>query len=228
MVPNRWIWRRFSWRTPRRFRFCWSGSRRRGRCGEDAGPRPPSRPSISPSTTDPIPPRRRSYWTRCADTGAHATFFPDRCHISRAGARRRSSAACSTKGDAVALHSETRALMIKTPAALARNAHAATPIASNSWRGPRPCRGVCPHAGWRGGADVQRSSKHIDHKLVGWSWGLWDFNWYRPREARSPGRKARPTACRQATSSSCTTAIMSTRERSGDMLSKRHDSWFRF
>jgi hypothetical protein len=25
----------------------------------------------------------------------------------------------------------------------------------------------------------------IDHQLVGWSWGMWDFNWYRGREARS-------------------------------------------
>ena len=26
--------------------------------------------------------------------------------------------------------------------------------------------------------------QQIDHRLVGWSWGLWDWNFYRPREAR--------------------------------------------
>jgi peptidoglycan/xylan/chitin deacetylase (PgdA/CDA1 family) len=25
----------------------------------------------------------------------------------------------------------------------------------------------------------------IDYRLVGWSWGLWDWNWYRPREAQA-------------------------------------------
>ena len=29
----------------------------------------------------------------------------------------------------------------------------------------------------------------IDHKLVGWGWGLWDFNWYRAREAESLARR---------------------------------------
>jgi len=29
----------------------------------------------------------------------------------------------------------------------------------------------------------------IDYKLVGWSWGLWDFNWYRAREAQSLARR---------------------------------------
>ena len=23
----------------------------------------------------------------------------------------------------------------------------------------------------------------VDYRLVGWSWGLWDWNWYRPQEA---------------------------------------------
>ena len=27
--------------------------------------------------------------------------------------------------------------------------------------------------------------RQIDHRLVGWSWGLWDFNWYRPPQARA-------------------------------------------
>jgi hypothetical protein len=29
----------------------------------------------------------------------------------------------------------------------------------------------------------------IDYRLVGWSWALWDWNWYRPREAASLARR---------------------------------------
>jgi peptidoglycan/xylan/chitin deacetylase (PgdA/CDA1 family) len=29
----------------------------------------------------------------------------------------------------------------------------------------------------------------IDYTLVGWSWGLWDWNWYRPIEAQSLARR---------------------------------------
>ena len=25
----------------------------------------------------------------------------------------------------------------------------------------------------------------IDHELVGWGWGLWDFNWYRRQDSTS-------------------------------------------
>jgi len=115
------------------------------------------------------------------DTGAHATFFLIDAHLTTETApivRR-----MFEEGHAVALHSETRALMIKTPAALAatltRNADRIEQLA-----GTRPCRLFRPHAGWRSGA-MYEGLRSIDHKLVGWSWGLWDFNWYRPREARS-------------------------------------------
>ena len=33
----------------------------------------------------------------------------------------------------------------------------------------------------------------IDHRLVGWSWGLWDWNWFRPREAESLARRLAKT-----------------------------------
>ena len=29
----------------------------------------------------------------------------------------------------------------------------------------------------------------IDHRLVGWSWGLWDWNWFRRPEAESLARR---------------------------------------
>lgn len=115
------------------------------------------------------------------ETGAHATFFLIDAHLTNDTApivRR-----MFDEGHAVALHSDTRALMIKSPAALAaaltRNADRIEQLA-----GARPCRLFRPHAGWRSGS-MYEGLQTIDHKLVGWSWGLWDFNWYRPREARS-------------------------------------------
>jgi len=86
------------------------------------------------------------------------------------------------EGHAVALHADTRALMFKSPEDLAttltRNADRIEQLA-----GTRPCRLFRPHAGWRSGT-MYEGLRRIDHKLVGWSWGLWDFNWYRAREAR--------------------------------------------
>jgi hypothetical protein len=48
--------------------------------------------------------------------------------------------------------------------------------------GHEPCRLFRPHAGWRSGhmyAGIARAG----YRLVGWSWGLWDWNWYRPKDA---------------------------------------------
>jgi peptidoglycan/xylan/chitin deacetylase (PgdA/CDA1 family) len=122
------------------------------------------------------------------ETGALATFFLIDAHLTSETApivRR-----MFEEGHAVALHSDTRGLMIKSPAALAailtRNADRIEQLA-----GARPCRLFRPHAGWRSGA-MYDGLRTIDHTLVGWSWGLWDFNWYRAREARSlAGRLAR-------------------------------------
>src|SRR5262249_15855972 len=43
-----------------------------------------------------------------------------------------------------------------------------------------PCRVFRPHAGWRTG-QMYAGLERIDHKLVGWGWMLWDWNWFRPR-----------------------------------------------
>jgi peptidoglycan/xylan/chitin deacetylase (PgdA/CDA1 family) len=114
------------------------------------------------------------------ETGARATFFLIDAHLTDATApivRR-----MFDEGHAVALHSDTRALMVKTPESLAallmRNADRIEQLA-----GRRPCRLFRPHAGWRSGSMYDALAR-IDHQLVGWSWGLWDWNWYRPREAR--------------------------------------------
>jgi peptidoglycan-N-acetylglucosamine deacetylase len=115
------------------------------------------------------------------DTGARATFFLIDTHLTNETAPivRRMFA----EGHAVALHSDTRALMVKSPDALAeiltKNADRIEQLA-----GSRPCRLFRPHAGWRSRA-MYDGLKKIDHQLVGWSWGMWDFNWYRGREARS-------------------------------------------
>jgi peptidoglycan-N-acetylglucosamine deacetylase len=114
-------------------------------------------------------------------SGTPATFFLIEAHLTEATAPlvRRMFA----EGHAVALHSNTRRLMIETPTALAR---ALTSYADRieQLAGMRPCRLFRPHAGWRSGS-MYEGLKQIDHRLVGWSWGLWDWNWYRPREARS-------------------------------------------
>jgi peptidoglycan/xylan/chitin deacetylase (PgdA/CDA1 family) len=115
------------------------------------------------------------------ETGARATFFLIDAHLTMDTAPivRRMFA----EGHAVALHADTRALMVKSPDALAailtRNADRIELLA-----GTRPCRLFRPHAGWRS-SWMYGGLKQIDHTLVGWSWGLWDFNWYRRPEARS-------------------------------------------
>ena len=116
---------------------------------------------------------------------AHATFFLIDDHLTESTAplvRR-----MFDEGHAVALHADTRALMIRTPDSLAglltRNADRIEQLA-----GRRPCRLFRPHAGWRSGS-MYEGLVRIDHRLVGWSWGLWDWNWYRPREAASLARR---------------------------------------
>ena len=110
--------------------------------------------------------------------GARATFFIIDDHLSE------DTAPLLTRmfdqGHAVALHSNTRTLMVKTPeefaGTLTRYADRIEQLA-----GARPCRLFRPHAGWRSGTMIA-GLKQIDHRLVGWSFGLWDFNWYRPPE----------------------------------------------
>jgi peptidoglycan-N-acetylglucosamine deacetylase len=115
------------------------------------------------------------------DTGARATFFLIDAHLTSETApivRR-----MFDEGHAVALHSDTRALMVKSPDALAAILTTqADRIEQLSGR--RPCRLFRPHAGWRS-RSMYEGLKRIDHQLVGWSWGMWDFNWYRARDARA-------------------------------------------
>lgn len=119
------------------------------------------------------------------ETGAHATFFVIDAHVTEATApivRR-----MFEEGHAVALHADTRTLMMNKPQQLAelltRNADRIERLA-----GRRPCPLFRPHAGWRS-RSMYEGLRRIDHRLVGWSWGLWDWNWYRPREAEGLARR---------------------------------------
>jgi peptidoglycan/xylan/chitin deacetylase (PgdA/CDA1 family) len=84
-------------------------------------------------------------------------------------------------GHSVALHSRTRRDMLRSPDAFARTlltrADRIEQIA-----GSRPCRAFRPHAGWRSWAMYDGLEK-IDYRLIGWSWMLWDWNWFRKRTA---------------------------------------------
>jgi peptidoglycan/xylan/chitin deacetylase (PgdA/CDA1 family) len=86
-------------------------------------------------------------------------------------------------GHTVALHSHTRAYMVMSPETFARtltaNADHIEQVA-----GHRPCRAFRPHAGWRS-VSMYAGLKKIDHRLVGWSWMLWDWNWFRKRTSEA-------------------------------------------
>ncbi len=91
------------------------------------------------------------------------------------------------EGHAVALHSGTRAYMLMSPDTFARTlGEAADHIERVSGR--RPCRAFRPHAGWRSWM-MYAGLKEIDYRLVGWSWMLWDWNWFRTRTADSVVRR---------------------------------------
>lgn len=119
------------------------------------------------------------------EADARATFFLIDAHLTDATApivRR-----MFDEGHAVALHSDSRALMVKTPPDLAA---LLTGYADRIERlaGTRPCRLFRPHAGWRSGS-MYEGLVQIDHRLVGWSWGLWDWDWFRPRNAERLARR---------------------------------------
>ena len=86
-------------------------------------------------------------------------------------------------GHSVALHSHTRAHMVMPAEDFARTL---TTAAERIERltGRRPCRAYRPHAGWRS-ESMYVGLKKIDHRLVGWSWMKWDWNWFRRRTGSS-------------------------------------------
>jgi peptidoglycan-N-acetylglucosamine deacetylase len=111
----------------------------------------------------------------------HATFFLIDRHITddTAPLVRRMFA----DGHAVALHSHTRKYMLMTADEFARTLTAAANHIARV-AGAQPCRAFRPHAGWRSWS-MYEGLKKIDHRMVGWSWMLWDWNWFRERTADS-------------------------------------------
>ena len=117
-----------------------------------------------------------------------ATFFLIDDHITPATApivRR-----IADEGHAIGLHSGTRKLMIVSPASLASTLQrASSRIAGITGR--QPCRLFRPHAGWRS-ATMYEGLEKGGYRLAGWSWGMWDFDWWRqPRAERVAARLAR-------------------------------------
>ena len=113
------------------------------------------------------------------DTGAHATFFLIDEHITDVTAplvRR-----IADEGHGIGLHSGTRRLMVMSPdtlsATLQQNARRIESIA-----GRAPCRLFRPHAGWRSGS-MYSGLDQMGYRLAGWSWGMWDFDWWHGRNA---------------------------------------------
>ncbi|MGE5246121.1 MAG: polysaccharide deacetylase family protein [Betaproteobacteria bacterium] len=114
-----------------------------------------------------------------AREGVHATFFLIDRHVTDETApivRR-----MFDEGHAVALHSASRALLLKSPSELARTLTAAADRIE-AMAGGRPCRAFRPHGGWRSG-QMYAALRRIDYRLVGWGWMLWDVDWFRPRTA---------------------------------------------
>jgi chitooligosaccharide deacetylase len=111
----------------------------------------------------------------------HATFFLIDRHITAQTAS--IVQRIFADGHAVALHSATRAYMLMSADTFARTLTAAADhieqVASH-----RPCRAFRPHAGWRSWS-MYAGLKTIDHRMVGWSWMLWDWNWFKRRTADS-------------------------------------------
>jgi peptidoglycan/xylan/chitin deacetylase (PgdA/CDA1 family) len=85
------------------------------------------------------------------------------------------------EGHAVALHSGNRWLMVKTPARLAATLDAAAERVERL-TGHQPCRAFRPHGGNRS-IPLLMGAKRAGYTVVGWGWMLWDFNWFRARNA---------------------------------------------
>jgi peptidoglycan/xylan/chitin deacetylase (PgdA/CDA1 family) len=112
-----------------------------------------------------------------AKEGVQATFFLIPRHVNEETAP--IVQRMFDEGHAVALHSHTRALMLKRPEALAAILDAEADRLERL-TGHRPCQMFRPHAGWRGSA-MYAGLARADYTLAGWSWAMWDWNWWRAR-----------------------------------------------
>jgi chitooligosaccharide deacetylase len=119
------------------------------------------------------------------DTTTPATFFVIDEHITPTTEPivRRMAA----EGHAIALHSGSRWLMMRSPDALAsRLAAAGERIYAITGR--EPCRLFRPHAGWRS-LMMYGGVSQAGYRLAGWSWGMWDWDWWRTPDAERLSRR---------------------------------------
>ena len=111
------------------------------------------------------------------DTGAHATFFLIDDYVTSETAP--IVERMSREGHAIGLHSGTRRLMATEPDDLAVMLENAA-LRIRAITGSDPCPLFRPHAGWRSTA-MYDGLDRAGYQLAGWSWGMWDFDWWRPR-----------------------------------------------
>ena len=119
------------------------------------------------------------------DERAHATFFLIDEHITQdtEWVVRRIAA----EGHAIALHSGSRKPVVMSADGLAaRLSKAADRVTALAGR--EPCRLFRPHAGWRS-ATMYEALSRLDFQLAGWSWGMWDWNWWQKPKAASVARR---------------------------------------
>jgi peptidoglycan/xylan/chitin deacetylase (PgdA/CDA1 family) len=154
------------------------------------GPRSEGAPTVYLTYDDgPNPEATPALLDVLAREGVQATFFVIPRHVSAVTAP--IVARIAREGHVVALHSHTRALMLQRPDRLASLLEAQAGRIE-ALTGVRPCRLFRPHAGWRGGA-MYAGLDRAGYTLVGWSFGMWDFDWWR---AASPDRLTTRLAAR--------------------------------
>lgn len=119
------------------------------------------------------------------DVRAKATFFliPDHITPENEWVVRR----IADEGHAIGIHSGSRKPVVMSPetlaAQLARDAERIRAIA----RRP-PCPLFRPHAGWRS-ATLYEALARVNYRLAGWSWGMWDWHWWRKPQGESVARR---------------------------------------
>ena len=111
--------------------------------------------------------------------GVHATFFVIDRHLTRETAPivRRTF----EEGHAVALHWHSRALMFYRPSWVATTLQEAA-ARLELMTGYQACRAFRPHGGNRS-IPLLMGAGGAGYVVVGWGWMLWDFNFFRQRNA---------------------------------------------
>jgi chitooligosaccharide deacetylase len=111
--------------------------------------------------------------------GVSATFFVIDKHLTPETAPivRRTF----EEGHAVALHSHSRELMFRGSVYVASALQEAA-ARMEVMTGYQACRAFRPHAGNRS-IPMIKGAAEAGFLVVGWSWMMWDFNWFRSRNA---------------------------------------------